>query len=550
MITIQSALLVALGFLSATLLALLIAPAFWARAVRLTSLRIRESLPVTETEIRADKDRLRAEYAIRVHKLETQVEQGKLASARQTIDLSKRDTRIGELTTELQTAKQTLEEASNARRVLHATVSDRLPRVEQRLIEARRQLLSRDHEMAELAATAERQTKALAEAAAINQQQMAEIERLATTLSARSERNQDALADPRFDAEVALRAEIEALRAKTRDQSALISRMQSLMQPTLATTSAAVAASRSAALATSDADIADKPSSSAAAQVAVLGGGGALDEAGARALREAIAQAQASNATLEADMRSLRSTNDDQSGEISRLKAALAVYESANGDEKAVGKESRISLKAKLTSVQAQSSQQAETIQRLRTELAATNERLALQASHFRDELRRLGAGTLPTSATGRRPNIVPARLSLAERVSESRTPRTATANSPATADPQRGAVVRMPTARDGEGTRPSPASTAAASVPEADAPAIGPTSNAVPVSDKAAQVESSPAPGNGRKAAAIGRQSAAASASVEAEAVRPEAVPAKPAVARSQRPRLLDRISNLAKSP
>ena len=37
MISIQSAMLVALGFLSACLLTLLLAPAFWARAVRLTT---------------------------------------------------------------------------------------------------------------------------------------------------------------------------------------------------------------------------------------------------------------------------------------------------------------------------------------------------------------------------------------------------------------------------------------------------------------------------------------------------------------------------------
>ena len=68
-ITIQSGMLVGLGFLAASLLSLLIAPLFWARAVRLTSRRIKESMPVSEIEIRADKDRIRAEYAIKVHKM-------------------------------------------------------------------------------------------------------------------------------------------------------------------------------------------------------------------------------------------------------------------------------------------------------------------------------------------------------------------------------------------------------------------------------------------------------------------------------------------------
>ena len=55
-----------LGFLIASLLGLLIASAFWSRAVRLTTRRLKESMPVSEPEIRADRDKLRAEYAIKV----------------------------------------------------------------------------------------------------------------------------------------------------------------------------------------------------------------------------------------------------------------------------------------------------------------------------------------------------------------------------------------------------------------------------------------------------------------------------------------------------
>ena len=75
--------LVALGFFAASLLGLLVATAFWSRAVRLTTARIKQSMPVSEPEIRADRDRLRAEYAIKVHKLDMQLEQAKLERARQ-----------------------------------------------------------------------------------------------------------------------------------------------------------------------------------------------------------------------------------------------------------------------------------------------------------------------------------------------------------------------------------------------------------------------------------------------------------------------------------
>ena len=45
MLSIQSIMLVALGFLTAALLALTFAPAFWSRAVRLTTQRIKERDP-------------------------------------------------------------------------------------------------------------------------------------------------------------------------------------------------------------------------------------------------------------------------------------------------------------------------------------------------------------------------------------------------------------------------------------------------------------------------------------------------------------------------
>lgn len=70
---IQTALFFILGFLSAGFLALLVAPAIWRRAVTLTRRRVEGSLPLTMGEIQADKDRLRAEYALSVRQLEMQV---------------------------------------------------------------------------------------------------------------------------------------------------------------------------------------------------------------------------------------------------------------------------------------------------------------------------------------------------------------------------------------------------------------------------------------------------------------------------------------------
>ena len=87
--------------------------------------------------------------------------------------------------------------------------------------------MSRDREIAELSQSTTRQTMALEEAHSINKQQTSELDRLTTALTVRGARNQDSLSDPNYDGEIALRSEIEALRAKTREQAGFIGRLQS-----------------------------------------------------------------------------------------------------------------------------------------------------------------------------------------------------------------------------------------------------------------------------------------------------------------------------------
>jgi hypothetical protein len=224
--------LMALGFLAASLLGLLVASAFWSRAVRLTTARIKQSMPVSEPEIRADRDRLRAEYAIKVHKLEMQLEQAKLERARQLIDLNRRDASISTLETDAMQLKADLEENQNARRVLEQTVTDRLPRVEARLAEAKRLLFNRDREIAELTAGARRHKQALEEVSSINAQKNAQIERLSMALTTRGGRSRHATGDA-ADTEVAMRSEIEALRSKSSEQALLIDRLQRRQGPRL-----------------------------------------------------------------------------------------------------------------------------------------------------------------------------------------------------------------------------------------------------------------------------------------------------------------------------
>ena len=71
---IENIMYFALGLLLAALLALAIMPAIWKRAVRLTKRRIEAATPMSMAEFRADKDQLRAEFALSTRRLEMTIE--------------------------------------------------------------------------------------------------------------------------------------------------------------------------------------------------------------------------------------------------------------------------------------------------------------------------------------------------------------------------------------------------------------------------------------------------------------------------------------------
>lgn len=397
MFTLQSLMLVALGILLASLIVIAILPSYRRRIQRLTGDAIRRSIPLTEAEIRADKDKLRAQYAIRVHKLEAESEHQKLSTARQRIELNRRDARITELQDDTELVKAALEENVNARRVLEHTVTDRLPRLEQQLESARGLIQERDHEMGSLKSETTRSVRALDEAMQMNAQQRAELERLSSSLSSRAQGPRDTFTDPKFDGEIALRSEIEALKAKTREQAHHIMRLQGGDSAQAAGSPDAERLRREL----EDADVSLK------------------------SVRESAQSGSYDRAAAEAQAKSLNARIDEQAAEIARLNAGLSVYEEAGegADKRPAGQASRLVSKSRINALQAQVTQQTETIQRLRAELAASNERLARQAAHYMDEMRKLGAGTVPTSIDPRRGRDGTQRRGLADRISQSSRP-------------------------------------------------------------------------------------------------------------------------------
>ncbi|WP_295555520.1 hypothetical protein [uncultured Hyphomicrobium sp.] len=405
MITIQSAMLVALGFFTAGLIGFLLAPLYGRRSARIATDTLRATMPLSSAEIAADKDRLRATYALTIHKLEQKVEKAAYSAARQRVELNRRDAGISELEGEVERLRARLEEHENARRVLEQTIAERMPKVEFRLNEAKNMLVHRDREIGSLTHASQRQSQALEEATQINAQQRDEIHRLNATLTARAARNRETLADPRFDGEVALRAEIEALRSKTRDQSALISRLQSAMSGAAAKSdpvSAAAAADEAAPSARASSERAAQPAGSGIDLTAEINRLRKDLVDAENALRSARGMAEANHAgqaALEAEIRSLKTANEDRAAEVAKLKAALATYEAEDADDRTL-KDSKVAMRARVSALQAQSEEQTSTIQRLRAEIAAANEKLARQGAHFMDEMRRLGAGTVQTGGT------------------------------------------------------------------------------------------------------------------------------------------------------
>jgi len=90
-----------IGFLVAALLGLLFVPLVHNRAVRLTMRRLEAATPLSIAEIRADKDQLRAEFAMSTRRLEMSVEQMKARTTGQLAELGKKTDAINHLRREL-----------------------------------------------------------------------------------------------------------------------------------------------------------------------------------------------------------------------------------------------------------------------------------------------------------------------------------------------------------------------------------------------------------------------------------------------------------------
>jgi chromosome segregation ATPase len=173
-----------IGFLVAALAGLVIIPLVHGRAVRLTMRRLEAATPLSMAEIQADKDQLRAEFAMSTRRLEMSVETLKTKSTSQLAELGKKGDAINRLKIELGEKTATifaLEARDKALRDQLRATEEEYSVKTSAMLEAQRALTEKEAELARLMG-------ALDERSSIADSQKIELIALKTQVDALKER--------------------------------------------------------------------------------------------------------------------------------------------------------------------------------------------------------------------------------------------------------------------------------------------------------------------------------------------------------------------------
>src|SRR5579885_1017456 len=151
-----------IGFLVAALIGLVVVPLVHNRAVRLTMRRLEAATPLSLAEIQADKDQLRADFAMSTRRLELSVEQLKSKSTSQLAELGKKSDAINRLKMELGEKTATifsLEARDKALRDQLRATEEEFAVKTGTMLEAQRALSEKEAELARLSALLSDQTE-------------------------------------------------------------------------------------------------------------------------------------------------------------------------------------------------------------------------------------------------------------------------------------------------------------------------------------------------------------------------------------------------------
>ena len=170
----------AIGFLVSMLFGLMIMPLVHNRAVRLTTKRLEAATPLSMAEIQADKDQLRAEFAMSARRLEMSVDQLKNKTTSQLAELGKKSDSINRLKLELgektatifslETREKAVKEQLRATEEEFSAKTESLRQAEKALTDKQSELARINHELSDRSMMAEsRQVELVAVRAQIDE---------------------------------------------------------------------------------------------------------------------------------------------------------------------------------------------------------------------------------------------------------------------------------------------------------------------------------------------------------------------------------------------
>jgi chromosome segregation ATPase len=149
---IQMFMFFALGFLTASLLVVIVVPFVHKRAERLTVRRVEASMPQSFAEIHADRDHLRAAFAISTRRLELSIEQLRAKTASQLAELGRKTAVINRLMVELDARTATVSTSKKRAAPPLRAAADEFSVKTGWLRAAERSLADKDAEVAKLTA--------------------------------------------------------------------------------------------------------------------------------------------------------------------------------------------------------------------------------------------------------------------------------------------------------------------------------------------------------------------------------------------------------------
>jgi chromosome segregation ATPase len=156
---IEPIMYLAIGFLVSMLFGLMIVPLVHNRAVRLTTRRLEAATPLSMAEIQADKDQLRAEFAMSARRLEMSVDQLKNKTTSQLAELGKKSDAINRMKIELgeknatifslEAREKAVKEQLRATEEEFAAKTEGLRQAEQALTDKQGELAKINHELSD-----------------------------------------------------------------------------------------------------------------------------------------------------------------------------------------------------------------------------------------------------------------------------------------------------------------------------------------------------------------------------------------------------------------